>query len=104
MSSLARGQDGEGCRVFRAQVEANVRVRLDRPTSAGRLPAMLVLERQQGEGFLIDGKIRVVIVRVEGRQVKVGIQAPPEVKIVREELAGGPQPKASTEGGRPGPR
>ncbi|KAF0171854.1 MAG: carbon storage regulator [Limisphaerales bacterium] len=47
---------------------------------------MLVLTRKPGESIVIDGRITVKIVRVEGDTVKVGITAPADVPIHREEL------------------
>lgn len=47
---------------------------------------MLVLTRKLGESIVIDGRITVKVVRVEGDTVKVGITAPADVPIHREEL------------------
>jgi carbon storage regulator len=47
---------------------------------------MLVLTRREGETIQIDDKIRVTILGRENGQVKVGIEAPREVPVVREEL------------------
>ena len=47
---------------------------------------MLVLSRKVGEAIQIDGQIRVTIVKINGNTVKVGIDAPDEVRIVRSEL------------------
>jgi carbon storage regulator len=47
---------------------------------------MLVLSRKVGEEIIIDGEIRVSIVRVRGNRVRIGIQAPPSARILREEL------------------
>ena len=47
---------------------------------------MLVLSRKVGESIYIDGTIKVTIVTVRGNRVKVGIEAPEEVQIVRSEL------------------
>ncbi len=49
---------------------------------------MLVLRRKVGEAVLLDGRIRVCILGIEGQRVKLGLEAPPEVVIVREELLG----------------
>lgn len=48
---------------------------------------MLILSRRQGEAILLDGGIRLVIVACDRRGVRLGIEAPPNVGIVREELA-----------------
>jgi len=47
---------------------------------------MLVLSRKVGEAIYIDGHVKIEIVQVSGRRVKVGIEAPDEVRILRSEL------------------
>ncbi|MEP6662726.1 MAG: carbon storage regulator CsrA [Verrucomicrobiota bacterium] len=47
---------------------------------------MLVLSRKIGESIVIDGRIVVKIVRLEGDVVKLGIQAPSEVPVHRQEI------------------
>jgi carbon storage regulator len=47
---------------------------------------MLVLTRRNGEEIVIDGHIRVTIVSVRGHRVRVGITAPPEVRVDRDEV------------------
>ena len=48
---------------------------------------MLVLTRKLGETLVIDGRIKISIVAVRQRQVRVSIDAPKEVRILRGELA-----------------
>ena len=48
---------------------------------------MLVLSRKIGERILIGENIAVTVVRVSGGGVRLGIEAPPEMAVVREELA-----------------
>ena len=48
---------------------------------------MLVLSRKTDESILIDGRIVVTIVQIEGGRVRLGITAPREVAIRRSELA-----------------
>lgn len=50
---------------------------------------MLVLNRRLGEAILIDGGIRVVVLQCDRRSVRLGIQAPGETGIFREELVQG---------------
>jgi carbon storage regulator len=52
---------------------------------------MLVLTRRPGEAILLDGGIRLVVLSSDRRGVRLGIEAPAEVNIQREELvvAGG---------------
>jgi carbon storage regulator len=48
---------------------------------------MLVLSRKVNEKIVIDGGIVVTVVKIEGGQVRLGIEAPSHVKIFREEIA-----------------
>ena len=47
---------------------------------------MLVLRRKVGESIILDGVISISVLAVEGERVKIGINAPPDVTIVRKEL------------------
>ena len=47
---------------------------------------MLVLSRKKGQTIIIDGRIEVTVLEVEGDAVKIGIAAPKEVQITRKEL------------------
>ena len=47
---------------------------------------MLVLTRKVGEGIKIGDDVFVYIKEVKGKQVRVGIEAPRETRIQREEL------------------
>jgi len=47
---------------------------------------VLVLNRRLGEAILIDGGIRVVVLQCDRRSVRLGIEAPGETGIFREEL------------------
>ena len=47
---------------------------------------MLVLSRRIGESIVIGDGVRVTIVSVRGNKVRVGIDAPVEVDIQRQEL------------------
>jgi carbon storage regulator len=53
---------------------------------------MLVLARKANEWLVIDGRIIVTVVRVAGGRVRLGIEAPADVGIQREELLS-PSPK-----------
>ena len=48
---------------------------------------MLVLSRKVGERIVIGDEITVVVNRVSGNRVSLGIDAPEHVRIVRGELA-----------------
>lgn len=47
---------------------------------------MLVLSRKTGEKVLIGDEVEVTIVRVGPNTVRIGIDAPKHMNIVREEL------------------
>ena len=50
---------------------------------------MLVLSRKPSERIHIGDNIVITIVRVSGQTVRVGIDAPKEIRIMREELLNG---------------
>jgi carbon storage regulator len=47
---------------------------------------MLVLTRQIGQEIIIGDSIRVTITSIKGDKVRIGITAPPEVRVDREEV------------------
>jgi carbon storage regulator len=47
---------------------------------------MLVLTRKLGESIAIDDNIKIMVVQIKGKQVRLGIQAPKETKIHRQEV------------------
>jgi carbon storage regulator len=47
---------------------------------------MLILTRKQGEVIRIGDHVKVMILEVRGSQVKLGITAPPDVAVHREEV------------------
>jgi len=47
---------------------------------------MLILSRKRGETLLINDEIEVKIIDISGDKVKIGIHAPKDVKILRQEL------------------
>lgn len=47
---------------------------------------MLILTRRAGEAILIDGGIRIIVLGTEGGGVRLGIEAPTSIGIVREEV------------------
>jgi carbon storage regulator len=46
---------------------------------------MLILTRKPGESLYI-GDVKVTVVELKGHQVRIGIDAPPEIRIYREEI------------------
>ena len=49
---------------------------------------MLVLSRKVGQKILIGDKISITVVRVGQGGVRIGVEAPEEMEVVREELLG----------------
>jgi carbon storage regulator CsrA len=47
---------------------------------------MLVLTRKVGDRIKIGDNITVVIIKIRGNQITVGIEAPRDVRIIRGEL------------------
>ena len=47
---------------------------------------MLVLSRKVGERILIGENISVTVVRIAGGGVRLGVEAPPDMAVVRQEL------------------
>ncbi|MFO0952465.1 MAG: carbon storage regulator CsrA [Isosphaeraceae bacterium] len=47
---------------------------------------MLVLTRKLNERIVIGDNIRITVVGIRGNHVRLGIEAPPEVTILRDEL------------------
>ena len=47
---------------------------------------MLVLSRKPSQQILVGSDIRITVVRIDRNQVRLGIQAPPGIPILRNEL------------------
>ena len=47
---------------------------------------MLILSRKKDESIIIDGNIEIKIVEIEDGKVKIGIDAPRNIDIMRKEL------------------
>jgi carbon storage regulator len=55
---------------------------------------MLVLSRKPGEKLLIGDNITITVLEVRGRVMRIGIDAPNEVRVVRGELKCSQKPRA----------
>ena len=76
---------------------------------------MLILSRKLNESIVIDGRITVKVVRIDGEVIKLGIAAPQDVPVHRQEVYEeirlsneaaatqhpGPVPKLSSKGAAP---
>lgn len=47
---------------------------------------MLILQRREQQALLIGDDVRVVVLKTDGGGVRLGIEAPAEVTILREEI------------------
>lgn len=47
---------------------------------------MLVLTRKAGESLMIGDNIKITVTEVNGNQIRIGVDAPRDVKINREEI------------------
>ena len=56
--------------------------------TATKEKAMLVLSRREGESIVLDGEITVTVLELHGNFVRLGVDAPDNVKILRDELVG----------------
>lgn len=62
---------------------------------------MLVITRRIGEEIRVGDNVRIVLVDIRGSQVRIGVDAPREVPIEREEVYSSPDyqgPKAKAVG------
>jgi carbon storage regulator len=47
---------------------------------------MLILSRRVGDAILVEGGIRIVIIACDRKGVRIGVEAPSDVNILREEI------------------
>ena len=64
---------------------------------------MLVLTRRIGEEIIIGGSIRVTVTSVKGDKVRIGVSAPPDIRVDRAEVHRRLQEFAGTEAVEPEP-
>lgn len=56
---------------------------------------MLVLSRKLLEGIVIGDDVKITVVKVDRNHVRLGIEAPSDVVVVREELLHDPEHRAA---------
>jgi len=49
---------------------------------------MLELTRRKSEGFMVGDDVHITVMKISGGQVRIGIEAPRNVLVVRDELIG----------------
>ena len=47
---------------------------------------MLVLSRKPNESIIIDGNVTVSVLRVDNDNVRIGVEAPLEIPVMRKEI------------------
>ena len=47
---------------------------------------MLVLSRKESESIIINGNIKITIIRISGEKVRIGIEAPKDIAVHRQEV------------------
>ena len=47
---------------------------------------MLVLTRKAGESIVIGNQVRITVLEMQGRQIRLGIEAPTEIPVHRGEV------------------
>lgn len=48
---------------------------------------MLVLSRERSESILIGDNIKIMVVEIRGNKVRIGVEAPKDMPVYREEIA-----------------
>ncbi len=59
---------------------------------------MLILTRRVGETLMIDDEVTVTVLGVKGNQVRLGVNAPKDVSVHREEIYNRIQKEKGEEG------
>ena len=47
---------------------------------------MLVLTRKAGESIVIGNQVRITILEIQGRQIRLGVEAPGDISVHRGEV------------------
>jgi len=73
-------------RITKATGAARPKRRGPTPQQAGKESRMLVLSRQRDESIIIGDNVVVTVVDIRGDKVRLGIEAPKEVPVHRQEV------------------
>jgi carbon storage regulator len=73
--------------VVASQSKRRAAVHVVRAALGSEAKDVLVLSRKIGERILIGDKITITVVKIGHGGVRIGVDAPPELAVVREELA-----------------
>jgi carbon storage regulator len=57
---------------------------------------MLVLSRKLGEKIVIGDNIVITVVKIDRNQIRIGIEAPQDIPVYREEIAPARESRAET--------
>ena len=47
---------------------------------------MLIFKRKRGQAIIIGDDIKIIILEIEGNKIKIGIKAPVEITVHRDEV------------------
>lgn len=47
---------------------------------------MLILTRRPGEGLYLGDSVRIIILSVQGKQIKIGLDVPDDMVVYRDEI------------------
>jgi carbon storage regulator len=47
---------------------------------------MLILTRRSGESIVVGGNVLITVLGARGQQIRIGIEAPKNIKVLREEV------------------
>ena len=64
---------------------------------------MLILSREKKGQIIVGENIVITVVSISGNRVRLGFEAPPDVKIVRSEISKSPLVVKTVDPDRPGP-
>jgi len=76
---------GEGT-IFATEMDDKVPSMLEQGKQDKRRKSMLILTRRVGESLMIGDDVTVTVLSVKGNQVRIGVNAPRNIAVHREEI------------------